>query len=126
MTEFSSTNQPAHEKKANGAKTRKIMTDALMVALNREVKDIIGEDGKPTKKLTLIADQLVDKATCGDIQAIKEIFDRTEGKAAQALSLSNPDGGPLTVQLVRFTEKGDANPDQNGDTLEDEQGNSTG
>lgn len=105
MTEFSSNYQPPHEKKSKGPKTRKIMTDALMVALNREVSGIIGEDGKPTKKLALIADQLVDKATGGDIQAIKEIFDRTEGKAAQALNLSGSEGGPLTVQIVRFSDK---------------------
>jgi hypothetical protein len=39
---------------------------------------------------------LIAKALDGDMSAIKEIFDRTEGKAMQALELSTPDGFTVT------------------------------
>jgi hypothetical protein len=101
MPEFSKDNQPATrgegEAIAKSNKKRAVMTDALMKALNRTVDDILDEDGKPTKKLSLIADKLVNKAyQDGDTQAIKEIFDRTEGKAAQAINLG---GGDSPVDL---------------------------
>lgn len=67
-----------------------------MIALEREVDK---GDGEPTKRITMIADKLVEKAAEGDIQAIKEVFDRTEGKAMQALELSGADGAP--IELVK-------------------------
>ncbi len=68
-----------------GSKPDKLITDAIRVALNREAKDAAG---KPTKKLALIADQLVNKAVEGDMSAIKEVIDRMEGKAPQHLNVS--------------------------------------
>ena len=68
-----------------GSKPDKLITDAIRVALNREAKDAAG---KPTKKLALIADQLVNKAVDGDMSAIKEVIDRMEGKAPQAIEHS--------------------------------------
>lgn len=73
------------------------MTDALMISLNRIVDGIVDEDGKPTKRLSMIADKLAEKAAEGDTQAIKEIFDRTEGKAAQALILQGDEDKPIHV-----------------------------
>jgi hypothetical protein len=66
-----------------GSKPDKLMRDAIMIALNREAKDA---DGKPTRKLNRIVDKLVDLAIDGDIQAIKEIADRVDGKATQPLA----------------------------------------
>jgi N-acetylglucosamine kinase-like BadF-type ATPase len=102
MVEFTKDYQPPHEKKANGPKTRKIMTDALMVALNREVDHIVDGETKPkpTKRLAIIADKLTQKAAEGDTQAIKEVFDRTEGKAAQALELTGDGGGPVIFNTI--------------------------
>jgi hypothetical protein len=37
-------------------------------------------------------DGLIAKAAKGDVPAIKEIFDRTEGKAKQSISLGNHEG----------------------------------
>ncbi len=68
---------------SKGAKPDKLMRDAIMVALNREAKDA---DGKPTRKLALIASKLVDLAIDGDISAIKEIGDRVDGKPAQVIA----------------------------------------
>lgn len=61
-----------------GRKPDKLMRDAIIIALKREAQDA---NGVMTKKLYLIADRLVDKAVAGDIQAIKEINDRVDGKA---------------------------------------------
>lgn len=75
-----------------GGKPDKLMRDAILVALKREAK---GADGKPTRKLTLIADKLVDLAMGGDMQAIKEINDRVDGKAPQAITGAN--GGAIAT-----------------------------
>lgn len=71
------------------------MRDAIMIALNREAQDA---DGKPTRKLNLIAEKLVDLAIEGDMQAIKEIADRTDGKAVQ--TLAGDESAPLHYVAV--------------------------
>ena len=52
-----------------------------------------------------IADKLREKAAEGDIQASKELGDRIDGKAMQALEHSGPGGEPLpstiAVQIVK-------------------------
>jgi len=83
MPEFSKTNQPATGK---SNKRRQLMTDALMLSLHREADGCVDADGKPTKRLNQIANQLAQKAADGDIQAIKEVFDRTDGKAIQMIA----------------------------------------
>lgn len=80
MTEFSTDYQPATETLKAGQKKRKILTEALVLALHREA---LGPDSKPTKRLNLIADQLVKRALEGDVVAIREVFDRAEGKVPQ-------------------------------------------
>ncbi len=62
-------------------------------ALNAQLK---GEGNY--KKLLKIADVLIAKALDGEIAAIKEIADRTDGKPAQAVT--GPNGGP--VQMAVF------------------------
>lgn len=76
------------------AKKGKIASDAVIAALHREVTD---SEGKPTKRLTLIAEKLVELASEGDIRAIREVFDRAEGKAVQALEHSNPSRAPVIL-----------------------------
>lgn len=68
-----------------GGKPDKLMRDALMVALNREAQGPLGK----TKKLSLIADKLVDLAVEGDVAAIKEVADRVDGKSMQGISLTD-------------------------------------
>lgn len=67
------------------ARQGKIWRDTLRRAL-------LAEDGK---HLRAIADALVMKAASGDVPAIKEIGDRLDGKAEQAVELSGPEGGPV-------------------------------
>lgn len=76
------------------------MRDALMLALHREAKNA---DGQKTKKLNLVASKLVDLAVNGDIQAIKEINDRVDGKVSQAHEIGGADGGPIQVIVKQFT-----------------------
>lgn len=111
-TKFSKEKQPPirnnGEAVVGSNKRRTIMTDALMIALNREVEGIVDADGKPTRRLTQIADKLVAKAgDDGDTQAIKEIFDRTEGKAAQAIihqgDADKPVEAKYTVEFINAT-----------------------
>ncbi len=54
-------------------------------------------DRGPTDKLRLVACKLVDKAVEGDIQAIKEVLDRIDGKTAAGSDDS--DQGPRQVNI---------------------------
>jgi hypothetical protein len=48
------------------------------------------------KKLREIARTHIEKAAAGDMQAIKELADRLDGKPAQMLEHSGPDSEPIT------------------------------
>jgi len=61
-------------------------------AINRA---LLAEDGK---KLRALADRLIDRALEGDVTALKEIGDRMDGKAAQAIT--GADGGDIVVHLL--------------------------
>lgn len=68
-------------------------------ALRMAVKEAM-QDGTP--KLRALADKTVALALDGDMQAIKEIGDRLDGKPAQAI-VGDPDGGGFTINIMRFT-----------------------
>lgn len=71
-----------------GSKPDKIIRDALLLELNR--LDIV--DGKKIKKVSRIVYKIVELAKDGKIDAIKEIFDRVEGKAVQGVTFDQPSG----------------------------------
>ena len=77
-----------------GHKPDKLMRDALSVVLHRAAEDA---DGKPTKRLNNVAAQLVKKAESGDVAAIKEIFDRMDGKVALGVDANM--SGAMTVNV---------------------------
>lgn len=52
------------------------------------------------QKLRKIAESLYARAEEGDIQAIKEIGDRLDGKAGQQVALTGEDGGPVTFEKI--------------------------
>ena len=56
------------------------------------------------EKLRKIAEKLIDMAESGDLAAMKELGDRLDGKAAQSVALTNPDGGDLFAPLVAASE----------------------
>jgi hypothetical protein len=66
----------------SGARTgNTLMRDALLHALQQEV----AFDGCIMSKMQAVARQLVAKALAGDMRAIKEVFDRIDGKARPAV-----------------------------------------
>ena len=84
-----------------GPKSDKIWADAVRRAVNRRLDK---EEGKP-KKLERLADKIVEAGLAGDIQAMKEIGDRLDGKPKQA-HVGDDDAPPIQVagiQLVPLT-----------------------
>jgi hypothetical protein len=53
-------------------------------------------EGVDLKKLRQIARAHIEKAASGDVQAIKELADRLDGRPAQMLEHSSPDSEPIT------------------------------
>lgn len=78
-----------------GPKADKIWSDAVRIAAMRECLD---DNGKKTKRISRIADNLVRMALDGDMAAIKEIGDRIDGKPAQAI-VGDPDA-PITFAKI--------------------------
>lgn len=52
------------------------------------------------ESLADLAAKLVDAADGGDLQALKEIGDRIDGKPAQAIAVTGEDGGPVRTSLT--------------------------
>src|SRR5215831_6651140 len=52
--------------------------------------------GEDMKKLRAIAKVHISRCEAGDMQAIKELADRLDGKPAQMLDHSGPDSEPIT------------------------------
>ncbi len=69
----------------------------FLQALNME----LAAGGKDHKKLRAIAAQLIAKAEEGDMQAVKEIADRMDGRPAQSV-VDDETGGPLQVIVKQF------------------------
>lgn len=62
--------------------------------LNIAIKEAT-EDGKD--KLRVVADQLVSMAMAGDMQAIKEVADRLDGKVPQAVVGGDEETDPIRL-----------------------------
>ena len=62
-------------------------------ALRLELADM--SEGVDLKKLRQIARAHIEKAASGDMQAIKDLADRLDGRPAQILEHSAPDGKPI-------------------------------
>lgn len=76
--------------KGRGLK-EKWATEAIRMAL-KEDDPVTGK-----KNLRAVAEKLVSEAKDGNVQAMKEIFDRLEGKPAQSMELSGNPDAPLQV-----------------------------
>lgn len=63
----------------------KSFANMLRIAINEAIVD---DQGVSKPKLRAVAEMLVTKALEGDMAAIKEVADRLDGKAAQAVELS--------------------------------------
>ena len=69
------------------------MRDALALELHQEVKLKTGEK---IKKLRLVARALVDNAIDGDTTAVRECFDRMDGKVTQGADATDQVRGDIT------------------------------
>lgn len=58
------------------------------------------------KRLRQVVESLYTSAEAGEVPAIKEIADRLDGKVPQGIV--GADGGPLTVQVVKFADDPDS------------------
>ena len=52
------------------------------------------------KKLRGIAKALIEQANDGNMQAIKELGDRLDGKAAQSTEITGKDGGDIPIRHI--------------------------
>lgn len=79
--------------------------------LNIAIKEAV--EGTDKTKLRAVADALVDKAMSGDVQAIKEVADRIDGKVPQGVI--GEEDSPLTMvhRIERHIVRSNT-PDTNG------------
>lgn len=73
----------------SGRRAERPFRDALRMQLK--------EAGENHKALRLIAAKLIEMAAAGDMQAIKELADRTDGKVPQALVGGDEDDPAINV-----------------------------
>lgn len=83
--------QPGNQ---NAAKT-KLWESALKRALARSSKTVDGG-------LNKLADNVINSAMNGEQWAIKEIAERIDGKAAQAINVGGQEDNPVIIKKVRF------------------------
>lgn len=75
-----------------GRPKRTRLTDALREQLQES------HPKKPEETIAeLIARRLIAEALKGNMQAIKEVFDRSEGRAPLTLDVGNKDGEPILI-----------------------------
>lgn len=65
--------------------------------LNIAIKEATAEG---RTKLREVADALVTKAMSGDVQAIKEVADRLDGKVPQGLIGGDEDDSPIVIRAT--------------------------
>jgi len=57
-------------------------------------------EGDKDGGLNKLADKLITKCEEGDLAALKEMGDRVEGKAAQAINIGGQEDNKLTIELI--------------------------
>lgn len=92
-----------------GSKPDKIIRDALILELNRMTD---AENGEKVKKVNRIVAKLVSAGMEGKVDAIREIFDRVEGKAKQELDVHHEGELTLKSALVSQLDSFFAQPDR--------------
>jgi len=75
-----------------------MMTPALRAILGKQAPDM-----DMTNRVA-IAKKLVQLAIAGDVQAIKLIYERVDGKVPDPIEMSGPSGAPLEIFIRRVTQ----------------------
>lgn len=83
---------PGKSGNPNGRPKKLPITDAIRIELEKKGRFNVAND-------VLIARVLIKKAIAGDLDAIREIADRAEGKSRQRNEFSGPDGGPIPFEM---------------------------
>ena len=60
----------------------------------------IAEGQDPAEYMVEFTEKLKELARAGDIAALRELFDRVEGKPAQQLQLQGDEDAPLQVKIT--------------------------
>lgn len=81
-------------------KGEKLWRDAILRAVNRRM------EGNNTKHLELLADKIVAEGLAGNIEAIKEIGNRLDGKPVQPVA-GDDDAPPLRIIVETGIARGD-------------------
>lgn len=68
------------------------LTTQLKLLLEQDIQFTIKGSQITKSGVQWVLDSLIKKAAKGDISAIKEVFDRVEGKAKQSIDLGNKEG----------------------------------
>jgi hypothetical protein len=83
----------------------KLLRDALLISLNRRV-----DKANSTKRFQKVADALVDAAIKGELTALREVFDRVDGKFPKSPPSPGKKKQPEELVIRWLT---DADPDPN-------------
>jgi hypothetical protein len=89
--------QPGQSGNPSGRPKKLHITDAIRLELEQPGPDGMTNDAA-------IARKLVEMARGGNLEAIREIADRTEGKARQRTELSGPEGAALPFEIPETRE----------------------
>lgn len=92
-----------------GRGTEKVWREAILKAVRER------DTPEGPQRLSQVAEAIVRAAIAGDVQAAREIGDRLDGKAAQAIIGGDPDDPPIeqsiTVRMIRAAlDRADGNP----------------
>lgn len=80
----------ANKGNAHSSKNNRLLNETLK-------RRLLQEDAIRANK---IVEALIAKAEDGDLTAIKEVFDRIEGKAVAKTELSGNDGAPMVMKVI--------------------------
>lgn len=75
------------------------MADALRTVLNKS------QDGKQNKRA--VAEKLVEMARSGNVEAMKLVFDRIDGKPVQTNVLEGNQDEPIPIRYIEIGESTD-------------------
>ena len=80
----------ANKGNKNGARKSRVLNDTLK-------RRLMQDDGEEANKIIMA---LLTKAKDGDVAAIREVFDRAEGKVLNENKISGDSDQPLIIQVV--------------------------